>query len=115
MSDATPAPSNRRRCRRLKPKSSTKASCFRGVMGLGKNLAVTLLDLSEEGVRLLLKEPLPVGQEVEVHLDSLQHRRPLKVSGQVVWSVPAADGSCCVGVQFSKSVRYADVTSLARY
>jgi len=112
--DSTPTPQNRRRCRRLLPKNGTRAICLRGSLGLGNNLAISVLDLSEEGVRLLLKEPMVVGQELEINLESINHRRPLKILGNVAWAVPTADGTCCVGVRFQRSLRYAEVTQLVR-
>lgn len=112
MSDQSPATPNRRRARRRAPKRSTKIFCYKGPLGLGPNLALAILDLSETGVRAVLKEPLPQKQEVEINLDSLNHRRPLKVMGDVVWCVAAADGTWCVGIQFQRALGYYDYQSM---
>lgn len=112
--ELTPAQPNRRRCRRMTPRNGTKAICLRGSMGLGRNLAISVLDLSTEGVRLLLKEPLQVGQEVEINLESNNQRRPVKIFGNIVWAIPTAEGGHCVGVCFQRSLRYAELTLLAR-
>src|SRR5256885_2178544 len=49
---------NRRANPRRAPKGSTRVTCRRGSLGLGPNLALSLLDVSETGARLLVKEPL---------------------------------------------------------
>jgi hypothetical protein len=82
-------------------------------MELGPNLALSLLDLSQSGVRLVLNAELPKGQEVSIALESPAVPRGLKRSGVVMWSVPAADGTFCVGVQFHKWLDYADLQRLS--
>ena len=82
-------------------------------MGLGPNIASSLLDLSERGARLLLKAKVVVGQEVEIHLGG-QSNAPVKQVAQVVWVVPAEGGHFCVGCNFQKSLPYAALSSLAR-
>lgn len=114
MSDKPTSPQNRRRCRRLPPQGGTRAACFKGTLGLGLNLALSILDISEEGVRLLIKQQLEVGQEIEINLENLNQRRPLKVLATVAWVVPTADGSWCVGVRFQRTLRYADVVQFVR-
>src|SRR5438445_3513930 len=88
--------SNSRRSRRAAPKGSTKARAYKGPMGLGPNLAVAILDVSETGIRLVLKNDLPKGQEIECNLDNVS-ARPIKVIADVLWSLPMADGNFCVG------------------
>ncbi len=110
----TPSTPNRRRCRRLTPKGGTKATCFKGTAGLGKNLALLVLDLSEEGIRMLVTDQLAVGQEIEINLENVNQRKPLKIAGRVAWAVPAVEGSCCIGVRFERSLRYAEVVQFVR-
>ncbi len=113
MTEPTPTPQmNRRRSRRVKAKKTTKVITFKGPLGLGQNVALSILDLSETGIRLLVKEQLANDQEVQVLLESLGHRRPVKVPGKVVWSVPTADGNHCVGVAFGAPIPYGDFTQL---
>jgi hypothetical protein len=104
---------NRRGSRRQAAKRSTKVSCTAGVMGAGPNLAAAVLDLSQTGVRLLLQAPLRAGQALELTLENVMLSRPIKVTAEVVWSVPAADGRHCVGARFHRPLSYADVQSLA--
>ena len=104
---------NRRIASRQKPKGSTKVTCHKGLLGLGPNLAVSLLDLSETGVRLVVKSALEKGQEIEIGLLGLNHPRPIKLPAVVAWSVPAADGTYCLGARFQKRLTYGDFLQLA--
>ena len=104
---------NQRRTRRNPPKSSTRARAYKNALGMGANIAAGVLDVSEAGARLLLKEELPVGHEFEVILDS-PGSRSVKVIARVFWSVPAADGTFVVGASFQKGLSYADLLCLAR-
>ena len=104
---------NRRRAPRRKPKKSSRVFCHSGRYGLGPNIAVALLDVSETGVRLILRVPLAVGDEVEIGLDGIGERRPSKAAAQVVWCMPLADGNYCVGARFEKPLRWVLLQALA--
>jgi hypothetical protein len=88
--------------------------CRKGTLGLGRNLAVALLDVSETGVRLCLKEELAPGQEVEVCLLAPGEARETKRTGRVIWCVPGADGTHLVGVHFDKQLAFAAVQDLGK-
>jgi hypothetical protein len=114
MSQTTPAVRNRRLNRRQPPKGSTRATCHRGLFGLGRNIAVAVLDISEYGAQLVVKEPVKKGQAVEVSLEGLGRLRPIKLPAVVVWCVEGADGNHLVGTRFEKALSYADLLALAR-
>ena len=86
MTQPAPTVRNRRNERRCPPKRSVKVTCRKGALGLGPNLALSLLDVSETGVRLIVKEELKARQEVEITLLGIGQQRPLQVMGAVVWS-----------------------------
>jgi hypothetical protein len=114
QSEQPPAPRrNLRRCRRQTPKGSAKALAFRNALGVGSNIATAILDVSETGARLLLKEQLRNGQEFEVNFETMGSH-PIRTVAVVVWTVAAADGRFVTGVQFHKALRYADLIALAR-
>jgi hypothetical protein len=113
MSQLQPPKPNQRRSRRQPAKKSVKAACFKGSMGLGANLALSVLDVSETGVRLLVKADLPPGQEVEIDLESPGSQK-VKALARVVWSVPAEDGTFRVGARFDKGLSYAALQALSR-
>jgi hypothetical protein len=112
VNDPQPARRNKRHvCR--PPKGGTKAYLSGNPLGLGANLAVSVLDLSESGVRLVVKTELRPGQGVEVHLEHLTSRA-VKVPAEVVWCLPGADGRFVVGARFVRPLAYADLLALAR-
>ncbi len=104
---------NLRRSRRQSPKGSTKSRAYGNALGLGPNIAVSLLDVSETGIRLVLKEPLKDKAEFMVELESVG-TRSVKVLARVIWMLPLADGNTCVGAEFAKNLLYSDLLALAR-
>ncbi len=52
---------NRRLAQRRPAKHRVKIVCRRGALDLGPNLAVSLLDVSETGARLIVKEAVQPG------------------------------------------------------
>ena len=108
MSSSTTNTRDRRVNRRRFPRGGIKITCLRGSLGLGKNLAVSLLDISETGIRMVVSSALDARQEVEVTLIGPRQCRPIKVRGDVVWCVPAADGTFCIGARFQKRLRFGD-------
>ena len=66
MTQTSTAVRNRRLSRRQAPKGSTKATCHKGLFGLGRDVAVAVLDISQYGAQLVVKEALKPRQPVEV-------------------------------------------------
>ena len=121
MSDAAspdpvkPAPKpNKRLSRRSPAKSTTHVRVYRSALGLGPNIASALLDLSETGLRVVLKESIDLGREVEVSLESAATGRTLKATAAVVWVVPAADLTFIVGLRLLKAISYSDLMALSK-
>lgn len=105
-------PRNRRAGRRRRAKQSTKAICIKGALGLGRNIATSTLDVSEVGARLIVKEELKPGQDVEITLQGLAIPCPIKRTGRVVWCEAKKDGDYLIGVQFDKFLPYTDWQSM---
>lgn len=103
---------NRRKALRRKVQRSSKVFLYRGSLGLGPNLAVALLDVCEGGAQALLRVELASGQEVEVNLQGLGHRRPYKVAGKVAWCRSEGEQGWRVGIEFSKNVPYRELQQL---
>jgi PilZ domain len=103
----------RRLAGRRRPKTWTKAVCRKGSLDLGSKINLGILDLAENGVRLLTSEPLENNQEVSITLGTPTHLRPLRVVGHVVWCVETLDHTFCVGIRFCKRLSYPDVTKLS--
>jgi hypothetical protein len=103
---------NRRIFARRASKRKSKIHCYKGALDLGANLALTLLDISESGVRLLIKSALDPGQEVTLGFEGITHQRPVKANGTIIWCVAAQDGSFCVGVKLDKYLPYQEISRL---
>jgi hypothetical protein len=105
---------NRRAAPRRLPRGGTKVTCLKGTLGLGKNLARALLDISETGMRLVLNSAVNATEDIEVTLLGPGQSRSVKAVGEVIWCVGAADGTFCVGVRFHKRLRYMDFQTICR-
>ena len=101
MNEPTAANSDRRRSRRQRPKPTTEAACRSDdTLVVGANLAVSVLDISADGIRLMVKLPLAKGQKIEVDLEGIGYSRTLKLNAEVVWALEMADGHWCIGAKF---------------
>lgn len=67
-------------------------------MGLGPDLAAGLMDVSDDGICVRMKAPLPVRSEAEVLFERAGSSRPIKVMAEVRWCVPDPDGGYRVGL-----------------
>jgi hypothetical protein len=79
---------------------------------LRPDVALALLDLSENGARLVIREALAPGQRVYLVLEG-PVGRPARRQGAVAWSVAAADGTYCVGVKLLRRLGEEELRSLA--
>jgi len=101
--------SQRREARR-----SIRLECRKGAHGLGKDVGDAILDVSEDGVRVMLKVELPLKQEVEVIICPADGRSSIKRLANVMWVVKTEENRFCAGLKFQKRMAYADVAKLAR-
>ncbi len=107
-----PRRTNRRRSLRHKAKPTTKILCYTGPHGLGKNIAVSMLDLSETGLCLLVDTCLAARDEIEVRLVGVGRRQPQKNIAEVVWCVEIRDGLYCIGARFQRPLSYRDLQEM---
>jgi hypothetical protein len=105
---------DRRGSRRLTPKRGVRATCRKGGLDLGPNLALAVTNLSEMGIGLVLSTNLEQGQEVSLTLDATTGGKPVKRIGRVVWSDPAEDGTWRVGIRLEKNLRGIELDHLSR-
>jgi CheY-like chemotaxis protein len=106
------SPRERRAFPRLPATPDVKISCFIGRLDYGSDQAKELLDLSESGLRLLLKGPIDVGQEVFVTLEGDPPMRPMMCAGKVVWTDKAPEAGYSTGVLLDRCLRYKEVSRL---
>jgi hypothetical protein len=104
---------NQRLARRLPAKTSSKIQATRNWLGLGPNIALQILDLSESGIRLLVREAMEVGREFEITLEG-PGSRPARHLARVIWCVAAQDNTFVVGARFDKYLPYPELLTLAR-
>lgn len=83
-------------------------------MGLGPDLALFLIDVSEDGIGVRLKCPLATLDEVEVELLAPGFRKPVKRQGNVRWCRGLEDGTFLAGINLHKRLAYAEVDQIAR-
>jgi hypothetical protein len=105
--------SNRRRSQRRKPRGYVKVECRAGSYGLGTDLAVAVLDLSDKGIRMIIRRTLDLGAEVEITIGGYGLQKPLKRVAKLRWQVATADGQSCVGIEFDKRIDHRDWQMLA--
>jgi hypothetical protein len=113
MNETTPTPERRNSPRRL-PRVSVRAYLRLGGLDVGPDVALSLLDLSEGGAGLMVKQAVEVGKEVSVGLEGQSQPRPILRIASVVWCRPAPDGAFAVGVHFQKNLSYVDYMDLTQ-
>jgi PilZ domain-containing protein len=99
MNESTTNGSERRRSRRQRPKTTTEIACRPQTVIVGPDVALAVLDISAEGIRLMVNAPLEKGQRIEVDLQGIGYSRPIKLNAEVIWSLATADGNWCVGAK----------------
>jgi hypothetical protein len=113
MNEAAATVRNRRLAVRRPSKRTVKSTCRRGMFDFGTNLALTILDVSETGISMLVKERLDPHQQVTFTLEGVSHRRPLRHTARVVWCMETTDQKFCVGFRFDKRLPWAEMGKLA--
>ncbi len=96
---------HRRMVRRL-VKKTTVVSCQKGLMGMGPNLATRLYDISEDGLRLILRQPLSPGEEIEVNFTAAGTSKTVTVESTVVWCSKEEKEGYCVAAKFVSPLSY---------
>jgi hypothetical protein len=72
-----------------------------------------MLDVSETGVRLVVKQALPESAEIGVEFEPAGGRS-IRMEARVIWTLPLADGTTCIGAELSKRLSYPQLAALAR-
>jgi hypothetical protein len=84
MTDTLPTAASTSRSAPRRPTRHIDLICRKGATGLGPNLAVTLLDVTEDRLKVRLKAAVPVGEDVEVELTPPGSGKSLKLRGTAV-------------------------------
>lgn len=111
---AAPEPIPERRALPRRPaRHGTRVELRRGRMGMGPDLSVGVVDISQEGVRIRLKTAVCPGEQVEVALWPPGGLRSVRGPAVVCWCRPAADGTAQAGVRFRVRLTANDLNKLA--
>jgi hypothetical protein len=104
----------KRLCAKRPPRHGAQLEFRRGSSGLGPNLGLELIDVSEDGLCAHVKESAPPGAEVEVAvgrpLGGKLHRR----HGRVRWSRPAWGSGFLVEVVFGRRLTLVELNEVAQ-
>jgi hypothetical protein len=84
----------------------------RGLTGTGPDLAIGLVDVNPDGIGVLLNASVIFGDEVEVELTSHSLTKPLKVAGEVRWSMAVGDGTYRAGIKLGRRLTPTDIANL---
>jgi hypothetical protein len=66
---------------------------------------VELLDASQTGLRMVVREDLRKGEVVCLRLEGPECPTVRRL-GRVMWSVPCADATSCVGIRFQERLPF---------
>ena len=105
---------NRRASRRLAARASATIEIRKGSLGMGKNIALRALDVSERGVRAVVTAMLEKGNEVEILLTGHGIRKPIKRIASVTWVVALEADQYEVGFILDKALPYLDIMKFAK-
>lgn len=106
---STQATKDRRRMKRWLAKAATRVSCRQDADGFGPNIAVRVLDISIDGVRIVATVALREGEAIQVTLTPPVISRPFVRSAAVAWCRPLEGSMYQIGVKFQKPLTYNDV------
>jgi PilZ domain len=113
--EPTPKPDQNHRLARRRAITRKIGIEFRkGALGLGHDLAIGLLDVSEDGLGVRLKVGMTPGDEAEIILTSPGTRKAYKVLCEVRWCRDAGDGTFLCGVRLRRRLAYVELSDLAR-
>lgn len=105
----TPTPSRKRR-QGLRFKARAKAELRVGAVGsLSSNIAVALLNVSEDGAEVLASAPVDLNRRVELQFWGPELPHPLVVLARVRRCEPDEDELHSLGLKFEERMRIEDL------
>jgi hypothetical protein len=104
---------NRRSATRRASRDGARFVCRKGALGLGANILARVGNVSQTGARLYLKTVVSIKDEVEVSVEGYG-ARAMKRLGDIAWVRPQEDGTFLVGIQFRKTISFAELQDIAK-
>ena len=96
MTDTLPTPGSSSAPVARQPRRHLGIVCRRGTTGLGPDLAVGIVDVTEDRLKVRLTAPVPVGDELEADLTPPGNGKVMRLRGVVAACRPSRDGKSSV-------------------
>ncbi len=103
---------DRRLSPRMKPRSVVHVKCRSVALGLGPNVSVQVLDISEAGLGLIVNAELQRKDEVEILIFS-SGLTSIAGLAEVCWVVPAGGKTWCVGLRLHRTINSRDLQAVS--
>jgi hypothetical protein len=102
---------NKRRGPRHRPRGATGVEVWRDTPGVGRNLAIALADVCQEGLGVYLMAAVRPGDVVEVVL-TRRGAPPVRVPAEVRWCAQGTDWTYRAGLRLRRPLAYQDLADL---
>jgi hypothetical protein len=102
---------NKRRGPRHRPRGAAGVEVWREAPGVGRNLAVALADVCQEGLGVYLTAAVRPGDVVEVVL-TRRGGPPVRVPAEVRWCAQGTDWTYRAGLRLRRPLAYQDLADL---
>ncbi|MSR51866.1 MAG: PilZ domain-containing protein [Gemmataceae bacterium] len=107
---ATTSNADRRIVRRRALKKGVVLTVRKGTMGLGPNLSIGGVDLSDDGIQVLVKLEVKKGDEIEIGLTGIGRSKPMVLVSDVRWCRPVEDSETfLVGVKLRRRLSHQEM------
>jgi hypothetical protein len=79
-------------------------------MGLGPNLSVSGVELSDDGIKAIVKNEMKKGDEIEIGLTGIGRGKPVVMIADVRWCRAQEESETfVVGAKFRRRIAYAEM------
>ena len=100
----------RRIVRRRPLKKGVALTVRKGTMGLGPNLSIGGVELSDDGIQVLIKKEVKKGDEIEIGLTGIGRSKPMFLISDVRWCRPVEDTeNFLVGAKFRRRLAHQEM------
>jgi hypothetical protein len=101
---------DRRIVRRRPLKKGVELAIRKGTTGLGPNLSAGGVELSDDGIQVLVTTELKKGDEIEIGLVGIGRSKAMTLIADVRWCRPTEDGDAfAIGAKFRRRLAYAEI------
>jgi hypothetical protein len=112
MTDTLPTPASPSKSAPRRPARHIGIVCRKGLTGLGPNLAVALLDVTEDRLKVRLTGPVKVGDEVETELVPPGSGKPLKLRGDAITCRASGSGTFVAKVLLRHRLTFQELAAI---